>query len=237
MINQSISCLNMTKIKALILIPLLLFTVQGEIQVYFSPNGGCQDAVIQQITNAKSEILVAMYYLTEGDITKALINAKEQGINVQVFLDQSQLTEKYAKGKMLSNNGVSVRYDNWQGLMHNKFAVIDDSIVITGSFNWTATAEAENNENLLVIKSSELAKKYKDEFLKLWNKGVAQGSGTPTESQIKTSGAYVGSIKSDKFHYPWCQWAKKIKPENEIWFKTREEAIKANYKPCKVCGP
>lgn len=48
---------------------------------------------------------------------------------------------------------------------------------------------------------------------------------------------YWGSKKSDKFHYPSCQWAMKIKPENKIVFKTKEDALKAGYIPCKVCKP
>jgi hypothetical protein len=48
---------------------------------------------------------------------------------------------------------------------------------------------------------------------------------------------YWGSIKSNKFHYPSCKWIKKIKPENLVEFKTREDAIKAGYKPCKECRP
>lgn len=47
---------------------------------------------------------------------------------------------------------------------------------------------------------------------------------------------YVGSIHSDKFHTIDCKWAKNIKPENEVYY-TYEEAIKANYKPCKTCNP
>jgi len=54
---------------------------------------------------------------------------------------------------------------------YDKFAVIDNRIVITGSFNWTASAESRNNENLLVIFSPGFAKEYKKEFLKLWKNG------------------------------------------------------------------
>jgi hypothetical protein len=51
------------------------------------------------------------------------------------------------------------------------------------------------------------------------------------------SGPFVGSINSDIYHYPWCQWAKKILPENEVWFNTAQEARDAGYRPCKVCNP
>jgi micrococcal nuclease len=48
---------------------------------------------------------------------------------------------------------------------------------------------------------------------------------------------YVGSKKSDKYHYPSCKWAQKIKPENLVIFTSAEEALKAGYVPCKVCRP
>jgi hypothetical protein len=48
---------------------------------------------------------------------------------------------------------------------------------------------------------------------------------------------FVGSIKSDKYHYPSCQWAEKIKPENEIWFSSSQDARNQGYIPCKVCSP
>lgn len=54
---------------------------------------------------------------------------------------------------------------------------------------------------------------------------------------VQTSGVYVGSIESDKFHYPSCRFAEKILPENEIWFDTREAAYAAGYTPCGVCEP
>jgi len=57
----------------------------------------------------------------------------------------------------------------------------------------------------------------------------------PTEQAAK--GKYVGSIKSNKYHYPDCRYAKEIKPENEIWFKTEEEALAAGYEPCGACKP
>lgn len=52
-----------------------------------------------------------------------------------------------------------------------------------------------------------------------------------------SEGVFVGSIKSDKYHYPSCQWAEKIKPENEIWFSSSQDARNQGYVPCKVCSP
>lgn len=66
--------------------------------------------------------------------------------------------------------------------------------------------------------------------------GCADNS-AQTTAPPQSQHTYVGSINSNKYHYPDCQWAQKIKPDNEIWFSSQEEAEEAGYKPCKVCRP
>lgn len=86
--------------------------------------------------------------------------------------------------------------------------------------------------------------KYVDVFRAAQEQARAQGKGlwgldqtvTPSEPAA-TSGKFVGSLQSDKYHYPTCRWAKEIKPENEIWFKDAEDAKAHGYKPCGVCKP
>jgi micrococcal nuclease len=60
---------------------------------------------------------------------------------------------------------------------------------------------------------------------------------TTTQAQPEPQGQYVGSIKSDVFHYPDCFYVDRIKPENIIWFSSREDAIAHGYRPCKKCCP
>lgn len=140
-------------------------------KVLFSPNGGCQEAIIQEIPKAKNTIDIAMYYLTSREIAQELIKAKEKGVTIRIFLDQSQENSKYSKSRYLSKRGIEIRFYVGAGLMHNKFAVIDNKVLITGSFNWTATAERDNQENLLIIRDRDLIKQYSDRFEFLWKSG------------------------------------------------------------------
>jgi len=85
--------------------------------------------------------------------------------------------------------------------------------------------------------------RYQDYFLQLQREAREASRGlwgivqeTPT-SMPEPAAEYVGSIKSDKYHYPDCVWAKKILSENQIWFKSVEEAQAQGYKPCGVCKP
>ena len=140
-----------------------------DIKVYFSPNGGCQQAVISEIRKAARTIDIAMYYLSSRDIAQALIRASENNVRVRVVLDQSQEIESASKSGYLVRHGLEVRYHLGFGLMHNKFAIIDGKSLITGSFNWTLTAEEKNEENLLMITDEGTIEKYKERFNYLWS--------------------------------------------------------------------
>ena len=79
-------------------------------------------------------------------------------------------------------------------------------------------------------------------FEKATGKGVGYKNAemlilAPSALTSTSSGKFVGSTKSDKYHYPSCRWAKKILPQNEIWFASSEEARAAGYVPCGVCKP
>jgi len=80
--------------------------------------------------------------------------------------------------------------------------------------------------------------KYQQDFLELQKQAEANGLGLWAVSQPQTGeGIYVGSVNSNKYHYPSCRYAQQILPENKIWFSSAEEALDMGYVPCKVCNP
>jgi phosphatidylserine/phosphatidylglycerophosphate/cardiolipin synthase-like enzyme len=129
-------------------------------RVLFSPHGGCTEAIITEISNAKSSILVQAYSFTSEPIAQALVAAHKRGVKVQVLVDKGQLKENGAKIDLLANASVPLAIDSKHNCAHNKVLVIDGKIVITGSFNFSASAENRNAENLVIIQSEELAAKY-----------------------------------------------------------------------------
>jgi hypothetical protein len=159
---------------------MLLLIISLSIEAFFSPNGGARYAILKEITEATSTIDVAMYILTDRELSKALISARSRGVNVRILLDGKNAEEiGYSKHYFLSERKVAVKLDfthktlgdKYEGIMHNKFAIIDNKVLLTGSYNWTHSAEKLNNENLLIIKDSEeLIDKYASEFTKLWNR-------------------------------------------------------------------
>jgi phosphatidylserine/phosphatidylglycerophosphate/cardiolipin synthase-like enzyme len=135
-------------------------------KVCFSPNGNCTNVIVEQIDNAKSEILIQAYSFTSAPIAKALVNAHKRGIKVQAILDKSNVTGNYSSATFLLNNGIPTYIDYKHAIAHNKIIIIDKEIVITGSFNFTKAAEEKNAENVLIIDSAELAKKYLENWMK-----------------------------------------------------------------------
>lgn len=129
-------------------------------QVYFSPNGGAQEAVVKEISNAKKSIFVQAYSFTNQPIAKALVEAQRRGVSVFVILDKSNRTAKYSAGDFTDHFGIDTYIDDKHAIAHNKIMIIDKETVITGSYNFTKAAENSNAENLLVIRSSQLADLY-----------------------------------------------------------------------------
>ncbi len=144
------------------------------LKVYFSPRGSCQQAIIAEIKKAHQSIDIAMYYLTSKPIAQALARARERDVRIRIVLDKSQEKQHSSKSSYLLKQGIAIKYHRGQGLMHNKFAIIDGKLLITGSFNWTATAEEKNEENLLIIDELQAIEKYQQRFDYLWNNGRPQ---------------------------------------------------------------
>jgi phosphatidylserine/phosphatidylglycerophosphate/cardiolipin synthase-like enzyme len=134
------------------------------VQVYFSPKGGCTEAVVENLDRATNSVFVQAYSFTSAPIAKALVDASRRGVKVQVILDKSQRTEKYSEADFLRDSGIPTLIDDNHAIAHNKVMIIDKGIILTGSFNFTKAAEQHNAENLLVIRDTTLAKSYLDNW-------------------------------------------------------------------------
>src|SRR5262249_50856114 len=115
-----------------------------ETRVHFSPKGGCQEAIVGEIKAARREILVQAYSFTADPLTYGLVAAKKRGVKVEVVLDRSNEVEKYSDLHILLEQGLEPHIDAEHAIAHNKVMIIDQRVVITGSFNFTNQAEGEN---------------------------------------------------------------------------------------------
>lgn len=146
------------------------FNALAEVKVYFSLYDDPESIIIEKIDNAKEFINIAMYTFTDREIAQAIIRAKDRGVDIKIYLDYSQVNAEYSKSRYFVNNAIEgIRISSNNYIMHNKFAVIDNKIVITGSYNWTASAGERNDENLLVIDDKNVVNKYQNQFNNLWD--------------------------------------------------------------------
>lgn len=133
-------------------------------EVYFCPEDSCAQKLINEINSAKDSIDVAIYSFTNNDISDALILAHQRGVNVRVVFDYFQSINEYSGDERLIDSGILIARKKGSGSMHNKFIIIDEEKVLTGSFNYSKNADEKNDENLFLIKDERIAKKYLDEF-------------------------------------------------------------------------
>ena len=128
-------------------------------EVYFSPKGGCTDAVVNEIKAAKTSILIQAYGFTSNKIILAVKNAADRNVTVKLFLDRTNKNNKKIEGVK-----ADICIDSKFAIAHNKVVIIDGSTLITGSFNFTENAEKHNAENLLILNDKELIQKYITNF-------------------------------------------------------------------------
>lgn len=142
----------------------------GTIQVAFSPQGGITEMIVNELNSAKKSIEVQAYSFTSAPIAQALVDAHRRGVNVRVILDKSQKTEKYSSATYLTNAGIPTHIDRSFAIAHSKIMIIDRTNVITGSFNFTKSAENNNAENCLILRGNkQLVDLYEKNWEWRWN--------------------------------------------------------------------
>lgn len=144
----------------------------SSISVYF-PRAG-QDAegkLIEEIGSAKKTLDVTIYSFTDKDVANAIAGDKKRGVTVRMISDKESSGESYQKEclKVVKDAGIPVKVNSHSGIMHLKVSIIDDSAVTTGSYNYTASAQKRNDENLVVISDQTVTGEYEKEFDRMWN--------------------------------------------------------------------
>ena len=130
----------------------------SRVAVFFRQRGGTE-VVVEELGKARETVLVQAYSFTSARVAKALVEAHQRGVRVEVLPDKSQRTERYSSATFLIHAGIATFIDGQHAIAHNKVMVIDGQTVLTGSFNFTKAAEEKNAENLLVLRGKELASK------------------------------------------------------------------------------
>jgi phosphatidylserine/phosphatidylglycerophosphate/cardiolipin synthase-like enzyme len=145
------------------------------IETYFSPDDSTALRIIDLILEAEQSIDFMYYAFTSDGIADALLYQAAQGIKVRgvvdTYQDRSGIGGEYQR---LKDEGLDVYLDGHPEKMHHKVLIVDEKIVVTGSYNLTRSAELKNDENTLVIHDQEIAKIYLAEFEWIFQEGVSR---------------------------------------------------------------
>ncbi|MFN8578083.1 MAG: phospholipase D-like domain-containing protein [Candidatus Sericytochromatia bacterium] len=136
------------------------------IRTFFSPGGGTMNAILDELKKAQKNIKFMAFSMTDKNILDIMVQKKQAGLNVQGVFDNC-LIPQYSIFWGLKKGDVMSLRDGNQALMHHKVMIIDDETVVTGSFNFSKSADEGNNENALIIKSASIAKQYIGEYLRV----------------------------------------------------------------------
>ena len=141
-------------------------------KIYFSPNGQIKARIVGEINNARNSVDIAVFNITSYGIKAALTKALKRGVQIRFIADLGESENERSVIGSLIEDGVKIKLlkgKGKNGLMHHKFAIFDGQLLLTGSYNWTETAEHYNYENALFLDDKSLVKGYQDEFERLWS--------------------------------------------------------------------
>lgn len=141
------------------------------LQVYFSPDDGAAAHLVDTLQSAEESIYFLTFSLTSDPISQALLDAHRRGLDVAGVIEKGQSDNAGSDYQGLLDAGIDVRLDTNPANMHHKVMIIDGQVVITGSYNFSRSAEERNDENVLVIENKGLAAAYMQEFDRIYNNG------------------------------------------------------------------
>lgn len=134
------------------------------VEVYFSPSDSTARALGRLLAGTERALYVAMSTFTHGGLANTLLERLRAGVDVRVILDNPTATgSQYG---FLQAGGVETRVWPFSPgrLLHHKYAILDNRVVVTGSFNWTFSADRRNDEHLVVFFDTDLASMFLQEW-------------------------------------------------------------------------
>ncbi len=145
-------------------------TVDGiPVEIYFSPDDGVADRLVELIMGAKESIHFMAFAFTSDDIAGAMLSRADAGVTVSGVFEFTQVKANQGDEYLrLKDAGLDVRLDGNSRNMHHKVILIDGKILITGSYNFSNNAENSNDENVIIIFNSAITTQYLQEFHRVY---------------------------------------------------------------------
>jgi len=138
------------------------------VENYFCPEDDCSKHVLDVLGDARNEIYFMTFSFTDNDIGNMLIRNYDDAVTVKGVFERSGMSD-YSEYHRLKDSGMEVKLDSNKYKLHHKVFIVDNETIITGSYNPTGSGDKKNDENILVIHDKNIAKKFLDEFERVWN--------------------------------------------------------------------
>jgi len=141
---------------------------------YFAPEDSIARRIVEIIGNAKKNVRFAAFSFTDDDIGRAMVNAHRRGVEVVGVIEARSVRNKGSEYRRLRRAGIKVLKDGNRYIMHNKYIIVDDSIVITGSYNFSNSARKRNDENVVIFFKPWIAERYVRDFQRIMREAVSK---------------------------------------------------------------
>jgi len=168
------------------------FIIGGRrVECYFSPSDGTHQQILNTISTSDHSIHTATMLITKQDMGDALAGKSDEGNEVQVLLNDYDSYGEPIANTLKASLGADFRLNGEDGIMHHKYMIVDqahadaDPIVLTGSHNWSSSAQLRNDENTLIVHDQGLANAYYQEFVPRFRNGEILVSLGPDKEGIR----------------------------------------------------
>jgi cardiolipin hydrolase len=150
----------------------LLYASENEVKAsaYFSPGEDCLHRIRRLIGEAQTSLDICVFTITDDRIVRKLTEALARKVRIRVISDDDKSKDLGSDLARLERLGIDCLYDRTSAHMHHKFAVADNDILLTGSYNWTRSAATQNDENIIITNNPKLVRDFTDQFAELWRR-------------------------------------------------------------------
>lgn len=134
----------------------------------FSPGEACLNTIVQHFRSARRSVDFCVFTLSDDRIAHEVLAAHTRGVTLRFITDNDKETDSGSDVTRLRAAGVPTVVDRTDAHMHHKFAIFDGQWLLNGSYNWTRSAAAHNEENLVATNDAALLRQFQGEFEQLW---------------------------------------------------------------------
>ena len=156
------------------------------VKVVFARTQSVAEAIEASLRETRVSLNAALYSFSSPRLFKALCDAQERGVRVRLLVDRGKYEANPTTRELLSRAQFDIRVTRGRNgagsKMHHKFVLLDDRMVLTGSYNWTSASEEQNHENLLIFADRTVVDQYREEFDSLWASADAAQRAESTDS-------------------------------------------------------